>query len=117
MKKRSIMVAAILCALMLSFFTGTVKAQEVDRTWVVCDVVRVGSNAEHGYAYLELTSAGPHEGMFSNHIFQIDESIRKEGMATALTALSLGQYIRVLVTSNVNSNGYQILKGVYTYVP
>jgi hypothetical protein len=116
MKRKLILATVLFCMLMVPFWV-TGEALAIDRAWVVCDVVRIGSNAEHGYAYLELTSAGPHEGVFSNVIFQIDESIRKEGLATALTALSLDEYIRVLVTTDQNPMGYQILKAVYTYVP
>ena len=115
MKKRTILIA-LFCMLMVPFFVAS-EAGAVNSGWAICSVVRVGSNAMHGFAYLELTSAGPNAGLFSNINFQIDESIRNEGMATALTSLSLGEYVRVLITTDVNPNGYQILKAVYTYVP
>lgn len=115
MKKKSMLIV-VFCMFMVPFFVAD-EAEAVGGGWAVCNVVRVGSNAVHGFAYLELTAAGPNAGLFSNINFQIDESIRNEGMATALTSLSLGEYVRVLITTDVNPNGYQIIKAVYTYVP
>ena len=121
--KLRVMVLAIFFAMMVSF-TGESKAQ-IAGGWVVCEIVRVGVNAEHGYAYLDLRNsawvdpAAPagdirREGRV---IFFIDESIRKESIAVALTALSLGEPVRVLVRAGTNPNGYQVLKAVYTYTP
>ena len=87
MKKKAILVVFI-CILIAPFFVAS-ESGAVTSGWCVCSVVRVGSNAVHGFAYLELTAAGPNAGLFSNINFQIDESIRNEGMATALTSLSL----------------------------
>jgi hypothetical protein len=102
--KRIMLIAALFCMFLLPLFVTTGEANAADAGWVICDVVRIGTNAQHGYAYLELTSAGPHAGIFSNHIFALDQSIRKEAMAAALTALSLGEYLRVLVTTETNTS-------------
>ncbi len=112
MKLRVVMLV-ILFALMVSF-TGESKAADVPGGWTVCDMVRIGVNAEHGFAYLELRSP-----VWNNQpkIFYIDESIRKESIAVALTALSLGEPVRVLIRADKNPRGYQVLKAVYTYTP
>jgi hypothetical protein len=92
------------------------KAEAVDGGWAICDVVRSGVNAAYGYAYLELYSAGPDDGIFNNVIFQIDESIRKETLAIALTAISTGDFVKVYITNTTNG-GYQVIKAAYTYTP
>jgi hypothetical protein len=113
MKKSIVMVLFFM--FVLPFFVAD-KAEAIEG-WKVCSMVRIGVNADHGFAYMELTAAGPNTGEFSNIIFQIDESIRKESEAVALTALSLEELLRVNVSALTNSYGYQILRAVYIYVP
>lgn len=120
--KLKVMMLVIFLAMMVSF-TGESKAQPIGGGWVVCDIIRVGVNAEHGYAYLDLRNSawidpdGDALRQEGRVIFFIDETIRKESIAVALTALSLGQPVRVLVRADTNPNGYQVLKAVYTYTP
>lgn len=114
--KARIISLTIFFALVMSFFvTSNAVAQDIPGGWAICEIVRIGTNQEHGWAYLELTSEQKNWGR--SVIFAIHQDIRSEALAVALTALSMGERIRVLIRADKNPRDYQILRAVYTYTP
>jgi hypothetical protein len=109
------MILTIFFVTMLTFIFVSEGVASDPGGWTVCNVVRIGTNAEHGWAYLELREQSDAWGR--SVIFAVDQEIRKEALAVALTALSLGEPVRVLIRATTNPNGYQILRAVYTYTP
>jgi hypothetical protein len=112
---KKIIIVTLLCVFLLPFLT--VNKTGAVSGWRVAECNRIDINANHGFAYLELTGAGPDAGVFSNVVFQIYEPIRNEGLAAALTSYSMGELVRVNISTETNSYGYQILMAIYTYHP
>lgn len=111
MKRNLILSAISFCIFVAHILVVDQAFATISQAWVQCDIVRVGTMNE--YAFLQLTSTGPQAGVFTNMYFQIDENIRKEGLAVAMTALSLDKPLVVLVTTDTNG-GYQILKAIFS---
>lgn len=115
MKLKFVVLALLMVAMLPFIISSEGIASQEPGGWTVCEVVRIGTNAEHGWAYLELREQNNAWGR--SVIFAVDQEIRKEALAVALTALSIGEPVRVLIRATENPRGYQILRAVYTYTP
>lgn len=73
-----------------------------------CVVTRAGPTADRGRFFVALTDRG---GAFSDRFFLCEESIKRELLATALTAISTGNRVEASVEDGAPQFG--ILYAVY----
>ncbi len=89
------------CALALAVFSFSHTDAQASNAWYLCDVISIGS----GFGYQSMVVSGVKEGdpntTVTNLYVYFDltaaNSTAKAQLATALTALALGQQVRVLM--------------------
>lgn len=80
---------------------------DVDGGWATCEVERVGQGVGVGYIWLTRT-----DNEWADIRFKFNPDANNQLLATALTAISLGNNVRVYIEDDPTS-AFQMIRNVY----
>jgi len=110
MRKIFASMTAVSLFAMFLFVVSPPNAQADFSGWATCDVLMAGTIADaEGNSYVRLTDQG---GAFTNRFFLLNYDVKKEMLATALTAISLDKPARVRISY---AEPYSIITHFYLF--